>query len=165
MWASVCTHVRGRVIYLGRQVGCCEELIMVQQSGARPCLSLIMGFHSVVHRLSMEPRCIRGGMGFHTHTHTRTESGSFSEGTAHPHTQICATSDVLTHNHTPMWIQAPAITFKAYWEEGPPSSPPSPPHLDGPCCMQGLLSEIGSQFLSLRLPYLCLSQLPTDKIQ
>ncbi len=71
MRVCVCVHLRGRVIYLGRQVGCCEELIMVQQSGARrPCFSLIMGFHSLVHRLQMEPRCIRRGMGFHTQAHT-----------------------------------------------------------------------------------------------
>lgn len=84
----VCAHVRDRVIYLGRQVGCCEELIMVQQSGVRrPCFSLIMGFHSLVHRLQMERRCIRRGMGFHTQTHTLLDththtahkgSGSFS---------------------------------------------------------------------------------------
>lgn len=35
------------MIYLGRQVGCCEELIMVQQSGARLCFILVMGFHSL----------------------------------------------------------------------------------------------------------------------
>lgn len=40
MCACVCVHVRVRVIYLGRQVGRCEELIMVQQSAARrPCFS------------------------------------------------------------------------------------------------------------------------------
>lgn len=85
----VCLRVRGRVIYLCRQIGCCEELIMVQQSGARPCFSLIMGFHSLVHRLPMEPKCIKRRMDFHTrtdrltHTHAHASSGSVSYCNTH----------------------------------------------------------------------------------
>lgn len=84
MPASMCL-CGAMVIYFGRQVGNCEELIMVQQSGVRrPCCSLIMGFHLLVHRLQIERRCSRRGMVFHTqnhywtHTHTHIHT-AFAE--------------------------------------------------------------------------------------
>lgn len=92
----VCLRVRGRVIYLCRQIGCCEELIMVQQSGARPCFSLIMGFHSLVHRLPMEPKCIKRRMDFHTRTDRLTHTHT------HTHMHHQAQSHIVTHtaSHT-----------------------------------------------------------------
>lgn len=111
IFLCVCVHVRGGVIYLGRQVGCCEELIMVQQSGVRrPCFSLIMEFHSLVHRLQMERRCIRGGMGFHTqthstgHTHTLSTQRIRTNLMCQTNTQKCAAHCMLSQSYVHVHI-------------------------------------------------------------
>ena len=151
------------MIYLGRQVGCCEELIMVQQSGVEPCFSLIMGFHSLVHRLQMEPRCIRRGMGFHTQTHTHTShmgSGSFSCVTL-----VHASRQNPPHTFIVGYIGGYAVIelCSRYIDKKKPTT--SPHLLIGSYSMHGPLCELSSQILTRGLPYLCLSQLPNDKIQ
>lgn len=148
---SMCAfvHVSGGVIHLVRQVGCCEELIMVQQSGARrPCF-MIMGFH----RLQMEPRCSRREMGFHTQTRTQDQ--------AHSHMYLHKHNQLRTHTV----IHPCAYRTRQLYSKHIEKSTPSLPISQWPISMHSTLSQIGSQFLSLLLPYLCLSQLPTDKIQ
>jgi len=115
----VSMHVRTTVIYLGRQVGCCEELIMVQQSGARPCFILIMGFHSLLHCLPVETRCIRGEMGFHTHTRTNThkiQDGAYlhSINTTHLHLQVQKYTHPATYLqcHVTMWERVEQLHLK-----------------------------------------------------
>lgn len=131
--------------------GCCEVLIMVQQSGERrPCSSLIMGFHSRLHRLQVEAWCI---------------GWDFTPGTHCTHILICI-HFILTntqrrtikspHNHEHLREQEFLKDIK---------KTTIPLAISNcPCRMPGPLSEISRQFLSLWLPYLWLSQLPTDKI-
>lgn len=92
---------------------------MVQQSGAGPCFSLIMGFHSLVHRLPMEPKCIKRRMDFHTRADRQTDRQTQTHTPMHIHHQ--AQSHIVTHtqlairsqNHLPM-EQVIENTFKAH---------------------------------------------------
>lgn len=63
------------MIYLDRQAGCCEELIMVHPSEERPCFILIMGFHSLVPRLPLEPKMHLERDGF-SHMHPQDQADS-----------------------------------------------------------------------------------------
>lgn len=77
---------------------------MVQQSGARPCFSLIIGFHSLVRRLPMEPKCIKRRMDFHTRadrqTDRQTNTNTHTHAHAHPSSGSVSYCDTHTASHT-----------------------------------------------------------------
>lgn len=95
------------------------------------------------------------------------EEWVFTLGFAHRIELIltCTCTNIHNQPRTRTVVHPCAYRAQQLYSEHIEKSTPPLPISQWPISMHGVLCQIRSQFLSLLLPYLCLSQLPTDKIQ